>query len=157
VNPRASVYGLTEAHGLPVGPVMMGVQAGGDPREIHDDITQATLMAFAGVNCRSAADELALLSWRATRLAGVLGALTSPARSSATARSGDALMSTMRLTAVALSGMATAAHAAADPARGAGEAAGAGQSLAKAMTALEEAAKDASRHRAAGDLMGMVD
>jgi hypothetical protein len=30
------------------------------------------------VNCRSAADELALISWRAARLAGVLGALDFP-------------------------------------------------------------------------------
>jgi hypothetical protein len=37
------------------------------------------------------------------------------------------------------------------------EAAEAGQALVKAMAALEEAAKDADRHRASGDLMTMTD
>ena len=63
----------------------------------------------------------------------------------------------MRLVAAALSGMATAAGKAADPTRGPGEAAEAGQALIKAMAALEEAAKDTDRHRAGGDLMAMTD
>ena len=47
-------------------------------------------MAFAGINCRNAADELALISWRALRLAGVLGALDFPGRSNARTRSAPA-------------------------------------------------------------------
>jgi hypothetical protein len=133
--------------------------AGTDPREVHADITQSALMAFAGINCRSTADELALISWRATRLAGVLGALDfpGPIKRNGPVGSGDALIRTMRLAAAALSGMATAAEKAADPTRGPGEAAEAGQALVKAMAALEEAAKDANRHRAGGDLMTMTD
>jgi hypothetical protein len=71
--------------------------------------------------------------------------------------SGDALIHTMRLVAAALCGMATAAHTSANPHRGPGEAAQAGQALAKAMGALEQAATDVHRHRAIGDLMGMTD
>ena len=133
--------------------------AGTDPREVHGDITQASLMAFAGINCRNAADELALISWRALRLAGVLGALDfpGPIKREDSVGSGDALIRTMRLVAAALSGMATAAEKAASPTRGPGEAAEAGQALIKAMTALEEAAKDTDRHRTGGDLMAMTD
>lgn len=32
-------------------------------------------MAFAGVNCHNEVDELALISWRATRLVGALNTL----------------------------------------------------------------------------------
>ncbi len=63
----------------------------------------------------------------------------------------------MRLVAAALSGMATAAHTSINPLRGPKDSAVAGQALAKAMAALEEAAKDIHRHRAIGDLMGMVE
>jgi hypothetical protein len=130
-----------------------------EPREVHDDITQAALMAFAGINCRSAADELALISWRATRLAGVLGTLDfpGPIKRNGWVGSGDTLIRTMRLVAAALSAMATAAEKAADPRRGPGEAAQAGQALVRAMAALQEAAKDADLHRATGDLMTMTD
>ncbi|MBV8540649.1 MAG: hypothetical protein JO063_04775 [Pseudonocardiales bacterium] len=117
-------------------------------------------MAFAGVNCQSESDELALIQWRATRLAGALGALdfSGPIQRQGELGSGDSLIRTMRLVAAALSGMATtAAHASVDPQRGPGQGAAAGQALAKAMSALEEAAKDVNRHRAIGDLMGMAD
>lgn len=83
---------------------------------------------------------------------GLLRSDHAPGRSG----SGDALIRTMRLVAAALSGMATA-HASVSPRRGPGESAAAGQALAKSMSALEEAAKDAKRHRSIGDLMGMVD
>jgi hypothetical protein len=63
----------------------------------------------------------------------------------------------MRLVAAALSGMATAAHTSLNARRGPGEAATAGQALAKAMSALEQAAKDIHRHRAIGELMGLTD
>ncbi|MGH9011107.1 MAG: hypothetical protein ACRDYF_14835 [Acidimicrobiia bacterium] len=53
--------------------------------------------------------------------------------------------------------MTTAAHAAANPLRGDTDAALAGQALAKAMDALEEAAKDIHTHRAIGDLMRLTD
>lgn len=123
------------------------------------DLTQASLMAFAGVNCQNEADELALIMWRATRLAGALGALdfSGPIARQGELGSGDALIRTMRLVAAALSGMATAAQASVNPLRGRGESAAAGQALTKAMSALEEAAKDTNRHRAIGELMGLVD
>lgn len=116
-------------------------------------------MAFAAVNCQNEADELALISWRATRLAGVLGALdfSSPIARQGEVGSGDSLIHTMRLVAATLSGMATAAHASINPQRGPGEAAAAGQALGKAMSALEQAAKDVHRHRAISELMGMTD
>ncbi|MFI6742240.1 hypothetical protein ACIBI9_55835 [Nonomuraea sp. NPDC050451] len=57
----------------------------------------------------------------------------------------------MRLVAAALSGMATAARAARDPMRDAGEA------LIKAATVLQEAAKEAHSLRAMGELMTMTD
>ena len=63
----------------------------------------------------------------------------------------------MRLTAAALSGMTPAAQTSANPQRGPGQAAAAGHTLAKAMSALDEAAKDANRHRTIGELMGMTD
>ncbi|WP_188189604.1 hypothetical protein [Nonomuraea sp. SYSU D8015] len=63
----------------------------------------------------------------------------------------------MRLVAAALSAMAAAAPTAANPRRGPGEAAEAGQALVRAMAALEEAAKDADLHRATGDLMTLND
>ncbi|MGH3575719.1 MAG: hypothetical protein ACRDS0_32120, partial [Pseudonocardiaceae bacterium] len=129
--------------------------AGAEP----PDLTQASLMAFAAVNCQSQSDELALIQWRATRLAGALGALdfSGPITRQGELGSGDSLIHTMRLVAAALSGMATAAQASANPHRGPGQAALAGQTLAKAMGALEEAAKDVHRHRAVGELMGMTD
>jgi hypothetical protein len=103
--------------------------AGTDEREVHADVVQASLMAFAGINARSTADELALICWRATRLAGVLGTLDfpGPIKRNGPVGSGDALIRTLRLAAAAVSGMATAAEKAADPRRGPGEAAEAGQ------------------------------
>jgi hypothetical protein len=53
--------------------------------------------------------------------------------------------------------MAPAAQTSANPQRGRGQAAAAGRTLAKALSALEEAAKDANRHRTIGELMGMTD
>ena len=120
------------------------------------DLTQASLMAFAGVNCQNEADELALIMWRATRLAGALD-FSGPIGRQGELGSGDSLIRTMRLVAAALSGMATAAQASVNPLRGRGESAAAGQALTKAMSALEEAAKDTNRHRAIGELMGLVD
>jgi hypothetical protein len=90
---------------------------------------------------------------------GVLGALDfpGPIPRKGEIGSGDSLIHTMRLVAAALCGMATAAQASANPLRGPGEATVAGQALATAMSALEEAAKDVHRHRAIGELMGMAD
>lgn len=39
-----------------------------------DGIGEVALMAFAGAGCASESDEWALIEWRATRLAMVLGA-----------------------------------------------------------------------------------
>ena len=128
---------------------------GADPA----DLVQASLMAFAGTNCQTPADELALINWRATRLAGALGALDfpGPIPRNGDVGSGDALIRTIRLVAAALSGMTRAAYSSANPLRAQGDAADSGHILAKAMSALEEAAKDIGRHRAIGDLMGMAD
>lgn len=132
---------------------------GEDDKETWEHITQASLMAFAGINCRCAADELALISWQATRLAGVLGALDfpGPIPREGSVGSGDTLMRTIRLTAAALSGMLKAAHAAADQDRQDGDLAVAGQGLVKSMAALRAAAGDADLHTAAGELMAMGD
>ncbi len=129
--------------------------AGADPA----DITQASLMAFAGVNCQNVVDELGLIMWRATRLAGALNTLNfpGPIKAKGDIGSGDVLIRTMRLVAAALSGMATAAQASANPLRGPSDAAAAGRALTAAMNALEEAAKDTHTHRAVGDLMRMTD
>jgi hypothetical protein len=148
-----ALVGAAEAHAT------RAEQAYRDAGAGPGDLTQASLMAFGGVNCQNESDELALIGWRATRLAGVLGTLdfSGPIARQGEVGSGDSLIRTMRLVAAALSGMATAAHTSVNPLRGPGDSAVAGQALAKAMSALEEAAKDANRHRAIGDLMGMVD
>ena len=132
---------------------------GENDRETWEHITQASLMAFAGINCRSTADELALISWQATRLAGVLGALDfpGPIPREGSVGSGDTLMRTIRLTAAALSGMLKAAHAASDPHRQGDDLSVAGQGLVKAMAALTAAAKDTELHTATGELMTMSD
>lgn len=111
------------------------------------------------MNCQNEVDELALIQWRAVRLAGVLGALDfpGPIPRKGEVGSGDSLIHTMRLVAAALCGMATAAHTSVNPLRGPDDATVAGQALFKAMGALEEAAKDVHRHRAIGELMGMAD
>ena len=90
-------------------------------------------MAFAGVNCQNEVDELALINWRATRLAGVLGTLDfgGPFPRQGAIGSGDVLMGTIRLVAAALSGMTSAALVSANPRRGDGDAAVAGQTLSK--------------------------
>ena len=148
-----ALVGAVEAHAT------RAEQAYRDAGAQPGDLIQASLMAFGGVSCQSESDELALITWRATRLAGVLGALdfSGPIARRGGVGSGDALIRSMRLVAAALSGMATAAQAAANPRRGPGESAVAGQVLAKSMSALEESAKDVHRHRAIGDLMGRVD
>ncbi|MGH3817797.1 MAG: hypothetical protein ACRDRE_08560 [Pseudonocardiaceae bacterium] len=148
-----ALVGVAEAHATHAEQAYRDAGAG------PPDITQASLMAFAGVNCQSESDELALIQWRATRLAGALGALdfSGPIQRQGELGSGDSLIRTMRLVAAALSGMATAAHASVNPQREPGQDAAAGQALAKAMSALEQAAKDVHRHRAIGELMGMAD
>ena len=66
-------------------------------------------------------------------------------------------MRTILLAAAALSGMTRAALVSANPLRDDGDAAVAGQTLSRAMDALEEAAKDIHTHRAIGDLMHIAD
>ncbi len=123
------------------------------------ELGQAALMAFAGVNCHSHVEELALINWRVVRLCQVLTALDfpGPLPRQGDIGSGDVLMRTIRLTAAALSGMTTAAYTALNPHRVGGDSATAGQALSKAMTALEDAVKDVHTHRAIGELMGMTD
>jgi hypothetical protein len=70
--------------------------------------------------------------------------------------SGDVLVRTIREVAGALASMATAKRVASDPLRPAGDAAVAGQGLARAMDVLEQAAGAAKLHRAVGDLMRMA-
>ena len=148
-----ALVGVVEAHATRAEDAYRA--AGAEP----PDIIQASLMAFAGVNCQNEVDELALINWRATRLAGVLSALDfgGPFPRKGEVGSGDALIRTIRLVGAALSGMTTAAVAAANPRRGDTDAALAGQALSKAMGALEEAAKDIHTHRAMGDLMRLAD
>ncbi|MDQ1492280.1 MAG: hypothetical protein QOD57_3289 [Actinomycetota bacterium] len=148
-----ALVGVVEAHATRAEEAYRA--AGAQP----GDIIQASLMAFAGVNCQSEVDELALIHWRATRLAGVLGALDFPGPFPRQGHigSGDALIRTIRLFAAALSGMTSAAHAAANPWRADTDAALAGHALSEAMDALEEAAKDIPTHRSMGDLMRLTD
>ncbi|MCA1702355.1 MAG: hypothetical protein LC808_03435 [Actinobacteria bacterium] len=148
-----ALVGVVEAHATRAEEAYRAAGAG------PADIVQASLMAFGGVNCQSEADELALINWRATRLAGVLGALDfgGPFPRKGAIGSGDVLIRTIRLVAAALSGMTSAAQASANPRRGSTDAAVAGQALSRAMDALEEAAKDVHTHRAIGDLMRMTD
>jgi len=148
-----ALVGVVEAHATRAEDAYRA--AGAEP----PDIIQASLMAFAGVNCQNEVDELALINWRATRLAGVLSALDfgGPFPRKGEVGSGDALIRTIRLVGAALAGMTTAAVAAANPRRGDTDAALAGQALSKAMGALEEAAKDIHTHRAMGDLMRLAD
>jgi hypothetical protein len=148
-----ALVGVAEAHATRAEQAYRAAGAG------PGDIIQASLMAFGGVNCQTEADELALIHWRATRLAGVLGALDfgGPFPRKGDIGSGDVLIRTIRLVAAALSGMTSAAQASANPLRGDTDAALAGHTLSRAMDALEEAAKDIHLHRAIGDLMGMAD
>lgn len=99
-----ALVGAVEAHAT------RAEQAYRDAGAEPDDLIQASLMAFAGVNCQSESDELALITWRATRLAGALGALDfgGPIARSGEVGSGDSLIRMMRLVSAALSGMATA-------------------------------------------------
>jgi hypothetical protein len=71
----------------------------------------------------------------------------------AAANQTDALMRTIRLVSAALSGIASAAHAAINPLRGDGDTDLAGHTLLRAMDALEEAVKDVHSYRVAGDLL----
>src|SRR5699024_8861754 len=64
-----ALVGAAEGHATRAEDVYRG--AGAEP----PDLTQASLMSFAAVNCQSETDELALIHWRATRLAGALSAL----------------------------------------------------------------------------------
>ena len=139
-----ALVGVVEAHATRAEEAYRA--AGAEPA----DLIQTSLMAFAGVNCQSEVDELALINWRATRLAGVVGALDfgGPFPRKGAIGSGDALMRTIRLVAAALSGMTRAALVSANPRRGDGDATIAGETLFKAMGALEEAAKDIHTHRA---------
>ena len=116
-------------------------------------------MAFAGAPCQGPVDDLALIQWRAQHLTGALSSLDfpGPIKRKGDIGSGDSLIDTMRLVAAALAAIAKAAHTSIDPARGPGAAREAGALLSRAMDALQEAAKDVHRHRAAGDLMGMTD
>ena len=113
------------------------------------DMIQASLMAFAGVNCQTEVDELALINWRATRLAGVLGALDfgGPFPRKGEVGSEDMLIRTIRLVAAALSGMTSAACVSVNPRRGPGEAAVAGQALSKAMSCLTQGRPHPPCHR----------
>ena len=119
------------------------------------DIAEVALMAFAGANCQREADEWALIEWRATRLAMVLSGLDfgGPLPRQGQVGSGDVLVRTIRTVAAALSAMASAKHAAADPLRGDGVTADAGRALARAMDALAKAAADAPLHRNIGGLI----
>lgn len=151
-----ALVGVVEAHATRAEEAYRA--AGAQPA----DLVAASLMAFAGVNCQNETDELALINWRATRLAGVLSALDFGGPSPRFPRqgdigSGDVLMRTIRLVAAALSGMTSAAHTASNPLRGDTDAADAGHALSRAMDALEEAVKDIHTHRAVGDLMRRTD
>jgi hypothetical protein len=86
-------------------------------------------MAFAGANCGDETDEWALIEWRATRLAMVLAGLDfdGPFKREGQVGSGDVLVRIIRTVAAALSGMASAKHAAVSPLRGAGAAENAGR------------------------------
>jgi hypothetical protein len=123
------------------------------------DIAEVALMAFAGAHCSCESDEWALIEWRATRLAMVLSGLdfSGPFAREGQVGSGDVLVRTIRMVAAALSGMASAKHAAVNPAREAGIARDAGRALSRAMDALEQAAEDAPLHRNVGELMQMTD
>jgi hypothetical protein len=124
-----------------------------------EDIAEVALMAFAGADCQREPDEWALIEWRATRLAMVLSGLDfgGPFPRSGRVGSGDVLVRTIRGVTAALSGMASAKHAAVNPLRGDGVADDAGRALSRAMDALEQAAADAPLHRNLADLMRMTD
>lgn len=153
-----ALLGVVEAHATRAEDAYRTAQADTDPRELSADLTQASLMTFAGANCQSPVDELAVIMWRATRLAGAIGVLfAEETRHPAKGGSNDnVLLRAIGLVAAALSGMATAAATAANPNRPAGESAVAGQALIKAALALQEAAKEIDTLRAAGELMTMT-
>ena len=133
---------------------------GEDDKETWKHITQASLMAFAGINCRSAADELALISWQATRLArrARRAGLPGPDPREGDVGSGDTLMRTIRLTAAALSGMLKAAHAAADPRAGkTATSPWPGRAWSRRWPRSRPPPGDADLHTAAGELMAMGD
>lgn len=145
---------LSLAHGL-VGTVEFhamlaehaATAAGDGPREIG----QATAQAFNGANCQSPADDLQLLSWEATRLTQRIH------EHAAQQRGGDQLMKTIEMTAAALSGLLNVAQTMVNPLRGDGESREAAALLPKAITALEQAAKQAGAQRFVADLLRMTD
>ncbi|MBO3742203.1 hypothetical protein [Actinoplanes flavus] len=147
-----ALVGVVEAHASRADDAAR--RAGADA----SDIAEITLMAFAGANCQREADEWALIEWRATRLAMALSELDfgGPLPRSGQVGSGDVLVRTIREVAGALAAMATAKRVTTDPLRPAGDAAVAGQGLARAMDVLEQAAAAAAGHRAVGDLMRMT-
>jgi len=123
------------------------------------DLAEVALMAFAGANCESETDEWALIEWRATRLSMAITGLdfSGPLKRDGRVGSGDTLVRTIRMVAAALSAMASAKHAAANPLRDKGVARDAGLALSRAMDVLEKAVADAPLHRNIGQLMEMTD
>lgn len=79
-----ALVGAAEAHAT------RAEQAYRDAGAEPGDLTQASLMAFGGVNCQSECDELALICWRATASPGSSALWTSPDRSHARAKSAPA-------------------------------------------------------------------
>jgi hypothetical protein len=79
-----ALVGAVEAHAT------RAEQAYRDAGAEPPDLTQASLMAFAAVNCQNEVDELALIQWRATRLAGCWARWTFLGRYPARAKSGPA-------------------------------------------------------------------
>lgn len=69
-----ALVGVVEAHATRAEEAYRAAGAG------PADLIQASLMAFAGVNCQSEVDELALIHWRATRLAPSTSAARPPAK-----------------------------------------------------------------------------
>jgi hypothetical protein len=157
LDPAAAVHeqSLSLAHAL-VGAAEMHAAlaeeqaraAGAGPAEIGE----ATAQAFNGAGTRTAADDLQLLSWEATRLCQRIGAFagTQP-------RGGDELLRTVLMTAGALSGLLNVAQTMSDPEREDGATKDAAALLPKAITALEKAAEKATGQRFLADLLGMTD
>jgi hypothetical protein len=143
-----ALVGVAEAH------ASRAEQRYRDAGATPSDLAEASLMAFAGVNCHTDLDEWGLISWRANRLAGALAALGIADRDKHPAGS---LPATLVLVAAALSGIAQAVQTSLDPDRADGDALSAGLALSKAMDALDLAAGASARHCADADLIQLLD
>ncbi|NUR27406.1 MAG: hypothetical protein HOV83_16430 [Catenulispora sp.] len=136
-TPDQPIVTLNLSHGL-VGAVeshaMRAEAAARDAGAGPEEIGEATGQAFNGAACRSATDDIFLLSWRAQRLAQAVSQVNQQSEA-------DKLMKAVELTAGALAGLLSAAHTMRDTQRDDNASKDAARCVRAADKALQEARK----------------